>query len=163
MPADVLVVDGDNVAHARWRGRRGRKDVPRMREELLEAVVGYAARIGADAWVVFDGPGRDRTVAGTSVVHSGEATGDSVVERLAYELAADGSAVTVVSADRELRQAVVRGRVHVIGPSEFLARVGREVGHEGEEGARQRYRLGDALDARTRAALERMRRGGPPA
>jgi predicted RNA-binding protein with PIN domain len=163
VPVDVVIVDGDNVAHARWRGRRGRSDVPRMRAELVEAVVGYAARIGVEAHVVFDGAGVDSVLAGTSIVYSGEASGDSVVERLAYAAAAEGRGVTVVSADRELRMAVAPGRVHVLGPREFLRRAEREAAGGGEEDARQRYRLGDALDAETRAALERMRRGGPSA
>jgi predicted RNA-binding protein with PIN domain len=163
VPADVVVVDGDNVAHARWRGRRGRRDVPRMLRVLLEDVVGYAARIGAEAVVVFDGAGADTLLAATSVIYSGDASGDSVVERVTYELSQSGRTVTVVSADRELRQAVEGGRVHVIGPREFLGRVEREAGAGGEEGGRQRYRLGDALDARTRDALERLRREEPPA
>jgi predicted RNA-binding protein with PIN domain len=161
--SDVLVVDGDNVAHARWRRRRGRSDVPRMRAELVEAVAGYAAAIGLEAFVVFDGPGEKLELGATAVMYSAGATADDVIERLARELEGAGRAVTVVSADRELRAAVARGAVHVIGPSELLRRVEREEAARAEEGSRQRYRLGDALDASTRAALERMRRGRPPA
>jgi putative Holliday junction resolvase len=75
--------------------------------------------------------------------------GLAAVAQLARELEAERRSVAVVSADRALRQAVGRASVRLIGPRDFLGRVEREAAAGGELPSRQRYQLGDALDAAT--------------
>jgi predicted RNA-binding protein with PIN domain len=157
VPEPLLIVDGDNVAHARWRGRRTRADVPEMRRGLIEDVAGYAARAGLEVIVVLDGAGDDFAVGGTGVRHSGAQAGDAVIERLAHEAA--GRPVLVVTADRALRAVVSRPGVDVIGPRELLRRTAASAAEAGGADEPARRRMADAVEPDVRARLERMRGG----
>ena len=74
---DLLIVDGDNVAH-----RLTASTPERRRDDLLTGVSSYAENAGVDVIVVFDGHGRDRAIGRVSVRHAEAETADSVIERL---------------------------------------------------------------------------------
>jgi predicted RNA-binding protein with PIN domain len=93
------------------------------------------------------------------VRHAEAETADSVIERLAHR-DSELRAVTVVSSDTVLRHVAQRGRVEAMSAREFVDRLGGgPVEPPPTAPGRQRFQLGDAIDAATRAALERLRRG----
>jgi predicted RNA-binding protein with PIN domain len=162
MREPLLIVDGDNVAHARWRGRRGLSDLPCMRDELIQAVAGHASRVGTDAIVVLDGPGTDAMVGRTAIRYSGAVSGDTLIERLAYRFSPTHEA-TVVSADRVLRHVAQTGGAEVMGPRALLEQIAAsERGEEHGDARRTRFQLREAVSEEVREALDRMRRGEPP-
>jgi predicted RNA-binding protein with PIN domain len=152
--ADLLIVDGDNVAH-----RLSGSDPERRRDDLLTGISGYAEDLGADVVVVFDGHGRDVTLGRVRVRYAESETADSVIERLAHR-SSELRAVTVVSSDAVLRHVAQREGVHAMSAREFVDRLAA-TGSEPPPTAptRHRFQLGDAIDAASRAALERLRRG----
>jgi predicted RNA-binding protein with PIN domain len=151
----LWVVDGDNVAHVRG----GSDEYDRVRADLIAAVVDQAARSGTDTVLVFDGHGADRTLGRTTVRYSKNETADTVIERLAHRRQHERE-VTVVSSDTVLRHVAQRGRVHAMSAREYLDRLSAPPAPPSRrEGGRQRFQLGDSVDAAVRDALERMRRG----
>jgi predicted RNA-binding protein with PIN domain len=152
--AERFIVDGDNVVHARGRF----EDHQRARDDLVADVVGWAARSGIEAVIVFDGGGGDRRLGGTQIRYSRRETADTVIERMASH--DPGGELTVVSSDAVVRHVVHRSSVHAMSAREFLDRLptAPESPSEGA-GPPVRHKLADALDPATRAALERMRRG----
>jgi hypothetical protein len=122
----MLIVDAANVVGSRptgwWRDRPGaaRDFVARLRLATAEgkltpptvAVLEGAARRGVD----------EGEVDGVRVVHA-PGSGDDRLADLAKHAAADGAAVTLVTADRGLRERVRCDGVDVVGPSWLWSRL----------------------------------------
>jgi predicted RNA-binding protein with PIN domain len=149
----LIIVDGDNVAH-----RRG-GDPSRMRDDLVTDVSNYAEQTGCDVAVVFDGHGRDISVGRVRIRFAGDDSADTIIERLAHRSSAERP-VTVVSSDTVLRHVAARGEVDAMSAREFADRLTAAPRPSIAPRPRVRYQLGDALDPATRAAMERLRRGG---
>jgi hypothetical protein len=120
---NVLIVDGANVVGSRpdgwWRDRAGaahrlyeRLSVADLPFDQVVLVLEGAARKGVDA---SDGP--------VGLVHA-LGQGDDAVVALARMQASDGWEVTVVTADRGLRERVTEEACAVLGPTWLLDQVG---------------------------------------
>ena len=137
----LYLFDGSNLFHA---GRFAHRD------ELVDELASFVAVRGARGVVVFDGVGDDRDVGALAVRFAPHA--DSVLERLAAERRTREPVLLVTS------DAAVQGtsgqEVMKRGSVEFLAELA-EVSHREESASR----IGERVDAETRALLERMRRG----
>jgi predicted RNA-binding protein with PIN domain len=137
----LYLFDGSNLFHA---GRFGDRD------ELVDLLSSFVAVRGARGVVVFDGAGADRAVGSLSIRFAPDA--DAALERLAAEHRTSEGVLLVTS------DATVRGtsgqEVRKRGSAAFLAELD-EIVHREELPSR----LGDRVDADTRARLERMRRG----
>lgn len=118
--------------------------------ELTDALASFVATRGARGVVVFDGVGEARQVGPLAIRYAPHA--DTVLERLAAEHRAR-DVVCLVSSD-----ATVLGTsgqdVRKLSSQAFLG--GLTPADHLEE---RPSRLGDRLDERTRAVLERLRRG----
>jgi len=157
-PDQLLIVDGDNVAHVRG----GPDDYQEVRAELAAAVIDHAARSGVETVLVFDGHGRDRKVGRTQVRYAGTETADTLIERLAHRHQSD-RAVTVVSSDTVLRHVAQRGGVQAMSAREYADRLAAAPSDEpASPSGRIRYKLADSVDPAVRAELERIRRGQKP-
>jgi predicted RNA-binding protein with PIN domain len=137
----LYLFDGFNVLHAgSFAGER----------ELVDRLASFVALRGARGVVVFDGIGEDQELGPLAVRYAPHA--DSLLERLAAEHRGR-ERVVLVSSDFAVRGtagqevASVSSRVFV----EDLAAVPAP--------KPRRDLLGDRLDERTRARLERLRRG----
>ena len=119
----MLVVDAANVVGSRpngwWRDRG------KAAEDLFREVVGAvdAGRLEPPVIAVLEGAAR-RGVAegehdGVRVLHAPRSGDDTIVELVA-EAAANTQAVTVVTADRELRDRARRLGADVVGPRWLL-------------------------------------------
>jgi predicted RNA-binding protein with PIN domain len=121
----ILVVDGANVVGSRpdgwWRDREGA--ARRLREQLVAADLSYdevilvlegAARRGSPE----SQEGRVRTL------HAAGSGDDAIVDEVEQQLsAADGREVTVVTADRLLRERVEAASAGTKGPGWLLSRL----------------------------------------
>jgi predicted RNA-binding protein with PIN domain len=137
----LYLFDGYNLLYA-----GGYEDT----RQLRDALASFVALKGARGVLVFDGHGPDEAHGPLEVRHAENA--DTLLERLAAEFRATEE-VCLVSSD-----AAVRGtsgqEVQKRSSATFLGDL-EEVVHS-EDRPRQ---LADRLDAATRAALERLRRG----
>jgi hypothetical protein len=125
----VLLVDAANVVGSRpdgwWRDRAGATArlldrLGRLPGRLLDGPAGPVACTRVVA--VLEGRARDvRAPAGVVVVRAAGSGDDAVVAR-ARELAGEGSAVLVVTADRGLKERLPPG-VAVAGPGWLLHRL----------------------------------------
>jgi predicted RNA-binding protein with PIN domain len=139
----LYLFDGHNLLHA------GGFADPR---ELRDMLASWVATQGARGVLVFDGVGQDETRGPLDVRFVEHA--DSLIERLASENRAR-ERVCVVSTDATVR--ATAGRLVQTRTSQtFLSEV-EPVSHDEEK----RSNLADRLDAKTREALERLRRGEP--
>jgi predicted RNA-binding protein with PIN domain len=137
----LYLFDGYNVLHAAGLDER---------QELVDYLASYVAVRGARGVVVFDGVGADESYGRLEVRFAANA--DALLERLAAEHR-NRERVCLVSSD-----AAVRGtsgqQVAKISSREFASAL------EGLEHREDRpSRVGDRIDAETRARLERRRRG----
>src|SRR3954468_6113508 len=122
----VLVVDAANVVGSRpngwWRDRG--KAAENLFVGLADAI--GAGRLEPPVVVVLEGAARqgvpEQDQNGLCVVHATRSGDDTIVEVAAREVG-EGSAVTVVTADRELRSRVQRVGSEVVGPKWLLDRV----------------------------------------
>jgi predicted RNA-binding protein with PIN domain len=146
MPDPTLYLfDGHNLLHAgAFAGH----------DELVDVLASFVAGRGARGVVVFDGHGNERTVGPLSVRYAAHA--DDVLERLAAEHRG-GQVVCLVSSDAAIR-GVSGQEVRKVSSRTFLAELVPER-HRDHEQAGAGGRVGDRLDAETRARLERLRRG----
>jgi predicted RNA-binding protein with PIN domain len=139
--ANLYLFDGYNLLHA--------GDFADVRE-LTDQLASFVAVRGARGVVVFDGVGEDRELGPLAIRYARHA--DELIERLAAEHR-DAERVFLVSSD-----AAVRGtsgqEVGKLSSKTFLRELGSVRYDE-----RSPARLGDRLDEKTRAELERMRRG----
>ena len=155
MPANWLIIDGNNLLHYDPRlAGLARRDFDRARRELVQGLDQLAGRLARRVTIVFDGvgpgPGVGYDASAVEVVFSStNLTADSVIERLARG-AADRSSVTVVSSDRGERDSVEAGGVHSISCRTFLEwidearrRLAREV--HGVRASAKKPTLGDSF------------------
>lgn len=134
-PVHVLVVDAANVVGSRptgwWRDRAGA--AARLHASLLAANLDtdLAADGGADlaadlVVLVLEGAARAGQAEGTMgrvrTVHA-EGSGDDAVVATVHEHVAGGDDVTVVTADRGLRERVTAAGGTCVGPSWLLDRL----------------------------------------
>ena len=122
--------------------------------ELVDALASFVALRGARGVVVFDGHGAEREIGPLAVRYAPHA--DDVLERLAAEHRLAES-VLVVTSDRAVRGTAGQ-EVRKRGSRAFLAEL-EPARHIDHERAGAGGRVGDRLDAETREALERLRRG----
>jgi hypothetical protein len=121
----VLVVDAANVVGSRpdgwWRDRA--KAAANLCRQLDEAIA--AGRLEPPVVVVLEGGARggvvERDEGGVQVVHA-PAGGDDRIVELAEAAVAGGHRVTVVTADRELRDRSHAAGADVVGPNWLLDR-----------------------------------------
>jgi hypothetical protein len=122
----MLVVDAANVVGSRpngwWRDRG--QAAANLCRGLIDAI--DAGRLEAPVVVVLEGAARrgfdEGDEGGLRVVHA-PGSGDDTITELVAEAAGDGQAVTVVTADRELRERARRLGGDVVGPKWLLDRV----------------------------------------
>ena len=119
--------------------------------ELRDALAGFVALRGARGVLVFDGAGTDERVGPLEVRYAPSA--DALLERLAAEHRRHEE-VCLVSSDVAIRGT---SGVEVTKRSSraFLGELGEAAHTEAAPAT-----VADALDAETRARLERLRRGG---
>jgi predicted RNA-binding protein with PIN domain len=120
------------------------------RRELADALASFVALHGARGVLVWDGVGSDVELGPLSVRYAPHA--DALLERLAAEYRG-AEAVCLVSSDLALRGTSGQEVQKRSSPA-FAAEL-RPARHEEPSDSR----LGDAIDAETRARLERLRRG----
>ena len=137
----LYLFDGYNLLHA--------GDFADARE-LTDALASFVALRGARGVLVFDGVGEDYSVGTLHVRYAPSA--DALLERLAAENRA-GEDVRLVSSDAAIR--ATSGLAVTTLPAQAFAAELRAP----ERAAERRSTLRDRLDAETRAALERRRRG----
>ena len=137
----LYLFDGHNLLHS---------GAVTDRRELTDTLASFVALRGARGVLVWDGAGTDSEIGPLSVRHAPHA--DALLERLAAEHR-DTDVVCLVSSDFAVRGTSGQ-EVQKRSSRAFLDDLERP-GHEERHGAR----LGDALDAETRARLERLRRG----
>ena len=143
MPEPTLYLfDGYNLLH-----QSGFAD----RRELADVLASFVALRGARGVLVWDGAGVDAELGPLSVRHTPNA--DTLLERLAAEHR-HREQVCLVSSDLAV-QGTSGQEVQKRSSRAFLADLA-PARHEERRGSR----LGDSLDAETRARLERLRRGG---
>ena len=127
MTSQLVVVDAANVVGSRpngwWRDRG--KAAAELCSSLAAAI--GAGRLESPVVVVLEGAARQGAAEGETdglrVVHAA-GSGDDSIAALVAQLAADGrQPVTVVTADRELRERVAQAGGEVVGPRWLLDRV----------------------------------------
>ena len=142
MPDPTLYLfDGHNLLHA-----GGFAD----QRELRDVLASFVAVRGARGVLVFDGRGTDETSGPLDVRYASNA--DAAIERLASKNRAS-ERVCVVSSDSTIRATAGR-QVQTVTSQNFLAAMTPVEHAEGK-----RFEVADRLDATTRDALERLRRG----
>jgi hypothetical protein len=122
----MLVVDAANVVGSRpdgwWRDRG--KAARNLCTGLIEAVT--AGRLDAPVVVVLEGAARrgvdEHEESGVRIVHA-SGSGDDAIASLAAETVTDDQTVTVVTADRELRDRARQAGSEVVGPRWLLDRL----------------------------------------
>jgi len=137
----LYLFDGYNLLHAgSFADQR----------ELTDALASFVAMRGARGVVVWDGAGTDAQIGPLAVRYAPQA--DAVLERLAAEHRATEE-VCLVSSDFAVRGTSGQ-EVQKRSSLSFLGDL-----HAPRHSESHGSRLGDSLDAETRARLERLRRG----
>ena len=137
----LYLFDGYNLLHAgSFADQR----------ELTDSLASFVALRGARGVLVWDGAGADTQIGPLAVRYAPHA--DAVLERLAAESRAT-EVVCLVSSDFAVRGTSGQ-EVQKRSSRSFLGDLDAPR-HSESHGSR----LGDSLDAETRAALERLRRG----
>lgn len=139
----LYLFDGNNLLHAGGFGDR---------RELTDALASFVALKGARGVLVWDGVGADAEIGPLDVRYAAHA--DSLLERLAAEHR-EHEIVCLVSSDFAVRG--TSGQEVQKRSSRLFAAELAPAPRDEDRGTR----LGDALDAETRARLERLRRGEP--
>ena len=138
----LYLFDGHNLLHA-----GGFADL----RELRDTLASFVALQGARGVVVFDGVGNDEKRGPLEVRFAANA--DSLIERLATENRTR-ERVCVVSSDATIKATAGR-QVQTVASQTFLQELTPVAYGDGG-----RSEVADRLDEATRAALERLRRGG---
>lgn len=167
----VVIVDGSNVARCSgWRAAAGTNAEHDLRRKLVDAVANWIA--GApdadEVQLVFDGAGPwaagpTQITPVVTVIGSGKRSGDEVVISIARERAGGGDDLWIVSSDREVRD-IAGASAHRDLDSEAFVRVvlaarTSTTSAEAAEPPPLRRGISELVDERTRAKLERLRRG----
>ncbi|MCW2949257.1 MAG: hypothetical protein JWN41_270, partial [Thermoleophilia bacterium] len=134
---------------------------------LIDAVCSWGAAHDSNIVVTFDGAGpygtgEHRVTPNVVVLGTGASDADDLLEQRSRQLQRAGLAVWLVTDDVALRRVAGAGAERVTSSAEFLALVARAPAHELvhlDEGGTPHTRVGDRIDASTRARLERLRRG----
>jgi predicted RNA-binding protein with PIN domain len=137
----LYLFDGHNLLHA-----GGFAD----QRELTDALASFVALRGARGYLVWDGAGTDAEIGPLSVRFAAHA--DTVLERLAAAHR-EREVVCLVSSDFAVRGTSGQ-EVQKRSSTTFLGELDQPR-HEERHGSR----VQDAVDAETRARLERLRRG----
>ncbi len=120
LPTDgLLIVDGANVVGSRpdgwWRDRAGA--AARLRDRLADAVERGVVPAAVEVVLVVEGRARDiGTREGIRVVSSPGSGDDTIVEVAGAAAGTGAGPVTVVTADRGLRERVAAAGASVVGP-----------------------------------------------
>jgi predicted RNA-binding protein with PIN domain len=141
----LYLFDGYNLLHA---------GVFTNRDALVDDLASFVAGKGARGVVVFDGVGDERRIGPLAVRFTAHA--DDLLERLAAENRSS-ELVCVVSSDAAVRRTSGQ-EVRKLASRAFLESL-EPVSHREREQRGAGGRVGDRIDAATRAALERLRRG----
>jgi predicted RNA-binding protein with PIN domain len=137
----LYLFDGNNLLHAgSYADRR----------ELTDVLASFVAVRGARGFLVWDGVGGDSEVGPLAVRYAPHA--DALLERLAAEHR-DREVVCLVSSDFAVRGTSGQ-EVQKRSSAAFISEL-QQPRHDES----RRTRVGDALDAETRARLEQLRRG----
>jgi predicted RNA-binding protein with PIN domain len=170
-----LIVDGYNIIFA-WPELSALKDVNLQdaRELLIATLADYAAMTRQKVTVVFDSHRRadadasEQEVNGVRVVYSGRKTSaDHVIERLLFE-AKSTDEVTVATSDGLQRDLALGRQIKTVSALTLKGQVDQVLSRRNQQMGDSRARsdiarrLEDRLDAKTRANLDRLRRGEPP-
>jgi predicted RNA-binding protein with PIN domain len=157
----VVLVDGANVQRSEeWTARQAGLDETASQGALLNAIASWGAGAGAAVAVVFDGFGSDREHGGFGLIHAGDESADTVLERRAASLRAAGARYWLVSADRALRQTAGGGAERVLYPAAFIELLESDQAHVPSAPLPESSRtLGETLPDSVREGLERIRRG----
>jgi predicted RNA-binding protein with PIN domain len=139
----LYLFDGSNLLHA-----GGFAD----RSQLIDTLASFVASQGARGVLVFDGHGEDDAIGQLEVRFAPHA--DDLLERLAAEQRT-GESVLLVTSDNAVRMTTGQ-QVRKRASASFLAGLGVT-----EHDERRPSRLADRVDEKTRAELERLRRGLP--
>ena len=138
--AEIWLIDGYNVLHAailRGGDRQGFWSAA-MRARVVERVADFEAGAG-ELFVVFDGrePARESPRAAPAHLHVvfAASADDWIVRRV--RAAAQPDRITVVTADRKVRDRVRHRGARVLAPRAFLARCGGEATEPGAERTRR--------------------------
>lgn len=123
----MLLVDAANVVGSRpngwWRDRAGA--ARKLHDELAAAL--RAQRLGTSAVLVLEGAARGGVSATDDeqlrVVHASR-NGDDTIVSLVEEAIGESTPVTVVTADRELRERVQHLGAEIVGPRWLLDQLG---------------------------------------
>ena len=141
----LYLFDGYNLLHA---------GTFTDRDELVDMLASFVAGRGARGVVVFDGVGEERAIGPLQIRFTAHA--DDLLERLAAENR-KSELVCVISSDHAVR--LTSGQeVRKLASREFVASLQPER-HVDNEQRGAGGRVGDRLDEKTRAELERLRRG----
>jgi len=159
------LVDGYNVIrHAPDLARRERESLAAGREALCR-MLSTAARSGNRFTVVFDGARGGGSMPGGPGVHVVFSSGRESADRVLARRAAAGA--TVVSNDREVRQAAIRAGSIAVTADAFLARLRGSTppgipDKDGEEPTNRREKKGNPrrLPKKARAAARALGRLG---
>lgn len=164
----LLIVDGYNLMHCGPRYKRlSEVDLDRARIRLIEDLAALATLSDYDVIVVFDAGAtgnKDRSrasVLGIEVWFTrGGESGDSLVERLAYQSAGERP-VTVVTSDYAQQKVVSKPGISVKSSrrlSEEISEVLEETARSYLESSRpgRRPRLEDRIDGAVKKALDRL-------
>jgi predicted RNA-binding protein with PIN domain len=143
----LYLFDGYNILHASDLGDR---------RELVDLLASFVAVRGARGVVVFDGVGDDLAYGALEVRFASPA--DPLIERLAAGHRGREE-VWVVSSDAAVRGTAGQ-ETRRLSSKSFLRELAAEPGQKRAGSGAARSRIEDALDAETRARLERLRRGG---
>lgn len=165
----ALLVDGYNVIrNGEPYATLARHDMDAARARLVSDIA-QSAHAAESVLLVFDGgdnarsDGVERQIAGIRVVFSRYGTdADSVIERVAMSLRADGVPVTVVSSDAQTQWATVGGGAVRMSAAEFIRTLAAERAERSEVQARRRPRstVSDRVDADVADTLAHWARGG---
>lgn len=165
----VVVIDGSNVARcAAWRAVAQTKVEHDLRRKLVDAVAGWiaAAPDADEVQLVFDGAGpwaagETQITPVVTVIGSGARSGDEIVMSIARERVDGGDDLWIVSSDREVREVAGASAHRDIDSDSFVRVITATAVASTTAAAPEPLRRGIAelVDDRTRAKLERLRRG----
>lgn len=165
-----LIVDGYNALHALERyAHLLDSDLEQARDGLIHELSEHAVVAGLNVTVIFDahkseGVATEKVVDGVRVIFgTKKQSADHLIERRTYDAARSVAPrdVVVATNDRLVGDVVRSIGAAVISIAALDADLRTDYGSERSGSPGRTPRLEDDMDAQTRAAFERMRRGLP--